>query len=80
MVIVYLFPNEHGPPHFHAKYGEQEVVIKIETSEVLQGSIAPARQRLVLAWARQRHLELQVAWDNLRRGEDPGVIEPPSLW
>lgn len=29
-----MYWREHGPPHFHAKYGDQEVVVEIETGKV----------------------------------------------
>jgi hypothetical protein len=30
-IVVYLNINEHNPPHFHAKYGDFQVSIDIET-------------------------------------------------
>lgn len=33
-----MFYNEHGPPHFHAKYQEHEAVIDIKTG-IIQGEM-----------------------------------------
>ena len=31
-IVIGMFYNEHGVPHFHAVYGEFEATIEIETS------------------------------------------------
>ncbi len=23
-IIIYMFPDDHNPPHFHAKYGDEK--------------------------------------------------------
>ena len=30
-VVIYIYHNEHNPPHFHAQYGEYAISIEIET-------------------------------------------------
>ncbi|MBI4945912.1 MAG: DUF4160 domain-containing protein [Bacteroidetes bacterium] len=27
-IVIYMYFKEHNPPHFHAKYGEYEILIK----------------------------------------------------
>src|SRR3989442_13251947 len=39
MAMVY---DDHNPPHFHAEYGEHEVLVSISTLDILSGSL-PAR-------------------------------------
>ena len=39
-IIIALYYNDHAPPHFHAKYGEDEATIIIETGEVLDGRLS----------------------------------------
>lgn len=41
---LYSYYKDHVPPHFHAIYGEDEVVIEIATGKVMAGSI-PKRAR-----------------------------------
>ena len=31
--------NDHMPPHFHAKYGDEEVLVSIKDLEVLEGEM-----------------------------------------
>jgi hypothetical protein len=47
-ILIQLFWREHGPPHFHALYGEHEVLIDIRTLEVCQGSLPKRALALVL--------------------------------
>ncbi len=32
-IVVFMFWREHAPPHFHAKYQDQEITVEIETGE-----------------------------------------------
>ncbi len=33
-IAIYMFWREHEPAHFHAKYGEDEIVVEIKTGKV----------------------------------------------
>ena len=33
--------NDHAPPHFHAKYGEFEALIRIDPLGIIQGRLPP---------------------------------------
>lgn len=75
-ISIYLYPREHPPPHFHAFYGDDEVVFEIATLRVLEGSIPNRARALVLDWAAQHRDELVAAWARLRAGQNPGKIAP----
>ncbi len=34
-MVIAMFYDEHNPPHFHARYGEQKASIKIEDFTLL---------------------------------------------
>lgn len=38
-IIVRMYYNDHAPPHFHARYGESEATIDIETRQVIDGEL-----------------------------------------
>jgi hypothetical protein len=38
-IIIRMYYNDHGPPHFHAVYGEDEVLIEIDTLAVARGEL-----------------------------------------
>lgn len=50
-VAVYMYYQDHAPPHFHAIYGEDEATFDIETSAVLEGSLPRTARKLVVEWA-----------------------------
>jgi hypothetical protein len=43
--------NDHAPPHFHARYGSDQVIIDIQTLQVLGGRLGPRVMGLVVEWA-----------------------------
>ncbi len=38
-IIIRMFFNEHNPTHFHAYYNEFQVEIRIDTLEIIKGSL-----------------------------------------
>ena len=36
-IIIKMFFDEHNPPHFHALYGEHEILIDIHTLAIFAG-------------------------------------------
>ncbi|MFN5262658.1 MAG: DUF4160 domain-containing protein, partial [Pseudanabaena sp.] len=48
-IMIYIYWNDHFPPHYHAKYGEYEITIEIETG-VVNGSFPKRALRHVLEW------------------------------
>lgn len=50
-IVIAMFYNEHRPPHFHAKYGEYEIIVRIETGEVMEGYFPGRALGLVREWA-----------------------------
>ena len=61
---------DHNPPHFHARYGSQKVLVEIENG-IIRGEMSERALRLILEW-----LELKIAWEKAASGNDPGKIEP----
>ena len=57
-IAIQMFWQDHAPPHFHALYGEDEVLIDIRTLEVLQGRLPKRALVLVLEWAAEHRAEL----------------------
>ena len=42
-IIIRMYFNDHAPPHFHAFYGEYQVLVDIENLAVLSGHFPPPR-------------------------------------
>ena len=74
-IVIGRFFNEHGPPHFHAVYGEHKITVEIESGHV-RGEFPTRARRLVLEWASLHRQELVANWDRARRREPLTRIEP----
>lgn len=42
-VRIEFYPDEHPPPHFHARIAEHVAQVEIRTGRVLRGSLPPAK-------------------------------------
>ena len=75
-ILIRMFYNDHAPAHFHALYGEYELIVGISPISLLEGT-APNRVRsLVLEWTALHQQELMENWQRCRRGEPPKPIQP----
>jgi hypothetical protein len=61
-VIIYMFFNDHNPPHFKVKYGEYEANILIANGSILDGDLPLSKFKLVNAWAEIHKDELLAMW------------------
>jgi hypothetical protein len=48
-IVIYILWREHNPPHFHAKYGEDEISVEIESGTVI-GFMSKRALNLVQEW------------------------------
>jgi Domain of unknown function (DUF4160) len=71
-----MFWRDHGPPHFHALYGEHEATVDIRELRVLRGSLPPRALALVLEWAADRRDSLLEDWDLCSQPRTPKPIRP----
>jgi len=62
-IVIAMFFDEHNPPHFHARYGGQKVVIDIRSLSVLDGKFSSRALGMVIEWASQHQAELLENWD-----------------
>ena len=49
-VALIIYPNDHLPPHIHAKFAEYSCKLIIATGELVEGKLPPAKLRAVRAW------------------------------
>ena len=78
-IVIAMYHDEMNHPgraHFHARYGDDEASIDIETLAVIAGELAPRARRLVVEWAQLHRAELRANWDRARRHEHLRPIEP----
>jgi hypothetical protein len=75
-IVVTMYSSDHAPPHFHARYGEYEAKIMIDTGDLLAGQLPPRAARLVREWALQHRDELDADWERAQAREPLASIEP----
>lgn len=75
-IVVGMFYNDHGRPHFHARYGRERISIYLPDLEVRTGGLPPRALRLLIEWAAQHREELMEDWDLARLGKPLKRIRP----
>lgn len=50
-IVVSMSYDDHAPPHFHVRHGDQEAIVGIESPRLIEGRIAPRALGLVMEWA-----------------------------
>jgi hypothetical protein len=40
-ILIYMYYEDHSPPHFHAIYGDNEALIAIQDLALLKGYLPP---------------------------------------
>ncbi len=69
-IVIKMYFDDHHPPHFHAQYSGQEVVIEIGTLAVISGRLPPRALGLVAEWASLHQEELTALW-TMAKGLQP---------
>lgn len=75
-IIIAVYYNDHPPPHFHAKYGDDEATILIDTGQVLDGRLSNRALRLVEEWRTLHASELVRNWELARARYPLNRIDP----
>jgi Domain of unknown function (DUF4160) len=61
-ITIYMYWADHGPPHLHAIFGEDEAVFNILTGEIIFGALDARRRRMVQDWIDLRREPLLENW------------------
>ncbi len=62
-IIITMNYEDHSPPHFHVRYGDQKAMIEIRTMRLLEGLLSPRVFGMVMEWGLLHQAELQRSWD-----------------
>lgn len=74
-VVIGMFHREHGPPHFHAIYGEYNITVDIKTG-VVTGQFPKRALRHVLEWYDLHQRELMENWELAQQRRPLNKIPP----
>ena len=75
-IMIQMFWGDHAPPHFHAVYGEHEIIINIRTLEIIRGFMPRRALALVLEWASLHREKLMEDWKLCETKQSLMNIEP----
>ena len=69
-IKIECYSGDHPPPHIHATYGGDEVLIEIKTSKVYSGRIPPKKLKTALKIVQENKAKLLAIFESL----NPQVI------
>ena len=68
-IVITMYYDDHPPPHFHARYGGDQILVEIENGRVLAGRFSPRLTGLVQEWLVLHRDELRANWRRARNEE-----------
>tara|TARA_B100000959_G_scaffold270349_1_gene317083 strand:- start:1957 stop:2214 length:258 start_codon:yes stop_codon:yes gene_type:complete len=74
-IIITIYWRDHSPPHFHAKYGNEEVTVEIKSGKIA-GNISKRALSLVQEWHELHKEELLNDWKLAEQNKPLNKIEP----
>lgn len=74
-IVITMFYREHGPPHFHATYGEYDVQVSIRDG-LVNGRFPARALRLVHEWQALHKEGLLENWELARQRRPLNTISP----
>jgi hypothetical protein len=75
-IAIYMYYQDHAPPHFHAIYGDDEAEVLIANGTIRSGTLPRRAAMLVEEWARLHQQELDTNWRSARNGVPLQSIDP----
>jgi len=74
-ISIFMLWREHRPPHFHAKYGDDEVVVEIQSGRV-NGTMSKRALALIEEWRKLHKEELLRNWELVEQKKALFPIKP----
>ena len=74
-IFIYMYFDDHNPPHFHVWYDGYEAIITIQDG-IITGSLPRRALKLVYEWLDIHKDELLENWKRLTNSEAALKIEP----
>lgn len=75
-IKIFMNWQDHQPPHFHAVYGGEEVLVTIKDLEVVAGTMPGKQLKMLLGWAAFHQEELLENWELAAKKQELFPIEP----
>ena len=75
-IVIKMFFEDHGPPHFHAEYGGDQALVDIRNLSVFSGRLSPRVTGLLIEWATLHQKELLENWHRAQAQQPLENIAP----
>jgi hypothetical protein len=75
-IIIGMVYNESAPPHFHAKYGQDQGLIRIDDRQMIEGLLSARALHLVEEWRLLHVEELLSDWERAQNRVPLTKIDP----
>lgn len=75
-ITIYMYWQDHAPPHIHAVKGGREAIFEIRTAALVHGRLPADDMYRVAAWITLRRDELLDDWRLARDGKALKKIRP----
>jgi len=75
-IVIKMFYNDHNPPHFHAEYGSERMIVDFNSLSVIAGKLPSRASGMVMEWAAQHQGELLDDWNLARQMAPLRRIDP----
>ena len=74
-IVIFMNFNDHNPPHFHAKYGDFEIIVEIN-SGIIEGKFPKRALGMVIEWYELHKEELLQDWELINTTGEFNKIQP----
>lgn len=75
-IRVTMYYDDHNPPHFHAEYNGNKIIVDIINCKAIKGAFPSKQLKLILAWAAIHQDELMQNWELSKDGKPLNRINP----
>lgn len=74
-IVIFMNFKDHNPPHFHAMYGDYQIIVEINTG-VVEGKFPKRALSLLMEWYEIHRDELIKNWETLKNKGSYEKITP----
>jgi len=64
-VSIYIYADDHAPPHFHVRGPDIDIQVDIETLQVMRGDYKASALAEAITWAAGNQPVLRAKWSEL---------------
>ena len=64
-IVITMYWDDHQPPHFHARYADHRIKVRLADGEI-EGNFPERARGHVLEWFEMHRAELEENWDLAR--------------